>query len=657
MSKKLVKEDLFNIYSVANPVIAPNNEEALYIKTEMHEEDNTYYSYLYHLDFSTGLSNQWTFGKERISSVKWSPNGKYVSFVSSRNEQSNLYLLSKAGGEAQVASSNIKDIRSYEWTQTSEEIIFTATVELGSTFEGYKKEEDKNKKPEIYKVESMRYKLNGVGLIKAKQRSQLGKINIETKAVTRLIEDTYDYAVQSISSTGETIILNRYLHEDDQDFKSQLISMNLQTMEQEVIVDLDAQIGGASFSPDDAYIAFEVSMNQPYRNAQHNQIYIYDVAQKFYWSLTEMMDLPVGDYATGDIQQNASAPSLVWTNANDLYFQMSSMGDVRLYYATLTGAIYPATPEEEHIYGYDITNDGIYALIAVSTTTSIGDLYLHEITTGKRSRLTTINEQFEEEHLIVKPEIVQVFNEEQLIWGWFMKPATFEEGKKYPLILNIHGGPHMMYANTFVHEMQFLAAEGYAVLYMNPRGSHSYSQDFVNGCRGDYGGGDYRDLMAAVDMIIEENPWIDTEKLGVTGGSYGGFMTNWIVGHTDRFKAALTQRSISNWISFYGVSDIGYYFTPWQIEADMTDVVKLWEHSPLKYVEQMNTPLMILHSELDFRCPIEQAEQLFITMKSMDKDVEFIRFPQANHDLSRSGLPNLRMARLQAIQEWFIKKL
>lgn len=653
----MTKEALFDIYSVTNPVIAPNNEEALYIKTEMHEEDNTYYSYLYHLDFSTKKSTQWTFGKERISSVKWSPDGKNISFVSSRNDQSNLYVLSTAGGEARLASADIKDIRSYEWTPTSDEIVFTAPVEIGSSFEGSKKEEAKNKKPAVYKVESMRYKLNGVGLLKAKQRNQLGKITLETKTVTRLLEDTYDYAVQSISSTGEQVVLTRYLHEDDQDFTTQLIALNLQTLEQEVLVDLDAQVGGAKFSPDDAYIAFEVAMNQPYRNAQQNQIYVYDINQKFYWSLTEMMDLPVGDYATGDIQQNASAPSVVWTNTNDLYFQMSSMGDVRLYYATLTGAIYPATPEEEHIYGYDMTSDGIYALIAVSTTTSIGDLYLHEITTGNRRKMTHINEKFEEEHLLVKPEIVQVFNEDALIWGWFMKPADFVEGEKYPLILNIHGGPHMMYANTFVHEMQLLAAQGYAVLYMNPRGSHSYSQEFVNGCRGDYGGGDYRDLMASIDMILEENPWIDTDRLGVTGGSYGGFMTNWIVGHTNRFKAALTQRSISNWISFYGVSDIGYYFTPWQIEGDMNNVEKLWQHSPLKYVENMHTPLMILHSELDFRCPIEQAEQLFITMKSMGKEVEFIRFPQANHDLSRSGLPNLRMERLQAIEEWFIKKL
>ena len=158
-------------------------------------------------------------------------------------------------------------------------------------------------------------------------------------------------------------------------------------------------------------------------------------------------------------------------------------------------------------------------------------------------------------------------------------------------------------------------------------------------------------------MSLEQNDWIDTDRLGVTGGSYGGFMTNWIVGHTNKFKAAVTQRSISNWISFYGVSDIGYYFSDWQHGADMTDVEKLWNISPLKYAENVETPLLILHSEKDFRCPIEQAEQLYITLKSMKKETEFVRFPDADHNLSRTGIPNLRIARLDEITGWFAKYL
>lgn len=652
MKKYVEKEDLFELVSVATPIIAPNQLQAVFLKTVIDEKENTYYNYLYQLNLQTRQIQQLTFGKERISSVQWSPNSKMVSFISTREKEATLYILPIDGGEARAVVKELRHITSYQWHIDNATIYFTAKIE-----QGFLEEKKEKKKPEAYHVDRMRYKLNGVGLLNTKQYAAFAKLDVTTVEITQLIKDETNYSVQHVSPDGQTVLLTNWSTAKDDDFSMQLLQYSIEEKTMEKIFDMDGSLGGATYSHDGAYIAFEVSPNEPYRNATHNEVYVYDVTQKSAWSLTAMMDLPVGDYAIGDVQQSVQAPSVVWTEGNDLYFQMSSMGDVRLYYATLSGAIYPATPEEEHIYGYDITKDGQYALITCSSPTTVSNLYLHEVTTGERHQLTQFNENYEQTHHVVKPEIIQVENEGQLVWGWLMKPAQYQEGQKYPLMLAIHGGPHMMYANTFMHEMQLLAAEGYGVLYMNPRGSHGYSQEFVNGCRGDYGGGDYRDLMAAVDLATSEYAWVDSSRLGVTGGSYGGFMTNWIIGHTDRFKAALTQRSISNWVSFFGVSDIGYYFTPWQIEGDMHDVDKLWEHSPLKYVKNSTTPLMILHGELDDRCPIEQAEQLYATMKSMGKEVEFIRFEQANHDLSRTGLPNLRLQRLEAIQNWFVKKL
>ncbi|MGG1571699.1 alpha/beta hydrolase family protein [Fictibacillus sp. NRS-1165] len=195
-------------------------------------------------------------------------------------------------------------------------------------------------------------------------------------------------------------------------------------------------------------------------------------------------------------------------------------------------------------------------------------------------------------------------------------------------------------------------------MYSNPRGSFGYGQEFVKACMGDYGGGDYRDLMSALDHALEHYDFIDPEQLVVTGGSYGGFMTNWIIGHTSRFKAAVTQRSISNWLSFYGVSDIGFYFTKWEIGNHLyEDPEKVWHHSPLRLSSRMETPLLILHGEEDYRCPVEQAEQLFIALKQQDKTVKFVRFPKADHNLSRNGDPGLRVARLQYIVNWFDEQL
>ncbi|PWI24668.1 S9 family peptidase [Kurthia sibirica] len=656
MTKFVQKEDLYDLNSITQPIISPNDVEAVFIKTIMDNEKNTYYAELWHVDLLTMDLQQWTFAQEQIAMVQWSADGQYVSFHSTRNDKKALYILNKDGGEAQLITDNLDNLSSYCWSEDNKELYFTAKVKAGESF-GITQSEKVDKNPHAYFVDGLRYKLDGIGLLDVTKKNQLGKIDLATKAIERITQDDNDYTISSRSHDGKMLAVTVSSQANDDDFTSKLVLIDSQTFEQTIVMAEDGQFGGAAFSYDDQWLAFEGSLNEPYKNAMHNQIYVYNMNEKYHMVLTQEMDLPVGDYAIGDVQQDAHAPSVVWTIDNDLYFQLSSMGDVRLYYATLNGAIYPASPEEQHVYGYDVTKDGLYALLTVSTTTTVGELYRLEIATGEMCQLTTFNREYEQATTMIKPEMINTISDGELVWGWFMKPAHYKEGQKYPLILAIHGGPHMMYANTFVHEMQVLAAQDYAVLYVNPRGSHSYSQQFVNGVRGDYGGGDFRDLMASVDAILDEHSWIDRDRLGVTGGSYGGFMTNWIIGHTSRFKAALTQRSISNWVSLHGVSDIGYYFTQWQMTVDLTDLEKLWLHSPLKYVDQMTTPLMIIHSENDDRCPIEQAEQLYVAMKRKNKEVSFIRFPQASHNLSRTGLPNLRQERLSVITDWFDKKL
>jgi len=191
------------------------------------------------------------------------------------------------------------------------------------------------------------------------------------------------------------------------------------------------------------------------------------------------------------------------------------------------------------------------------------------------------------------------------------------------------------------------------VIAINPRGGNSYGQDFETAVIGHYGEGDFDDLMLGVDAALKLDPTIDDRQLCVTGGSYGGFMTNWIETHSTRFAAAVTQRSIANWISFYGTSDIGYYFTPWELQAGMQDIQTLWRFSPLAYVDQASTPILILHGEEDLRCPTTQGKEFFVGLKEAGVETQLVLFPQANHDLSRSGLPNLRIDRLKRINQWF----
>ena len=660
----LEKEDLFKIQSVTNPQLSPNNKEAVFIKTNIDEKDNKYYSQLFHLTLDTNEVTQWTFGKERISSPKWSPNGEQVAFLSNRNDTNQLFIINKAGGEAKKITSVESGINSFIWSPCGEKIWMTSSLKEDATFTDpadQSKDEKEKEKPTAYVVDKMRYKMDGLkghGLKKQDVYSQIAILTLQDESIEQFSEGKHAHSLYDISPNGKKVVVgvNRE-DQDDYNFRQPLILVDVETKNETVLVDHEGYYGGAKFSYDGRYIAY-VGSDATYKNATHSNVYIYDIENGLTQNLTEGIDAPVGDYAVADTQQGVDSPSVIWTEANDLYFQLSNLGDVQLYYASLDGAIYPASPEGEHVYDYAISKDGQLAIIAVSNPTFPGELFAYEIAKGERTQATHFNDEWLNEVKLSKAEpIVYTSTNDLQVHGWLMKPAAFEVDKKYPLIVEIHGGPHTMYANTFFHEMQLLAAQGYGVLYVNPRGSHGYSQDFVNGVRGDYGGGDYEDIMAGLDYVLAEESWIDADRLGVTGGSYGGFMTNWIVGQTKRFKAAVTQRSISNWVSFFGVSDIGYYFTPWQIGTDMMDPEKLWEHSPLKYVKNVETPLLILHSELDFRCPIEQAEQLYITLKSMGKETSFVRFPDNNHNLSRTGTPNLRIERLNHMVSWFEKYL
>jgi len=234
-----------------------------------------------------------------------------------------------------------------------------------------------------------------------------------------------------------------------------------------------------------------------------------------------------------------------------------------------------------------------------------------------------------------------------------MKPAEYEPGRKYPVLLQIHGGPQLNYGYAMFHEMQWFAAKGYAVVFLNPRGGMSYGQEFANAVRHNYGKNDAADVENGLNAALGQFHFLDANRVAVTGGSYGGFMTNWLVGHTDRFFAAVSQRSISNWVSFYGCSDIGPRFVEVQLGGNvMNDTKKLWEMSPLAYVQNVNTPLLLIHSENDLRCPMEQAEQFYTCLKRQAKEVELLRIPNASHGLSRNGKPKLRIARLNAMYEF-----
>ncbi len=268
-------------------------------------------------------------------------------------------------------------------------------------------------------------------------------------------------------------------------------------------------------------------------------------------------------------------------------------------------------------------------------------------------QVTRVNSSVFKNKYVAKPKVFIYKQKNHEVKGFLLYPKDYDENKSYPAILDIHGGPKTVYGKVFYHEMQVWANMGYFVLFANPRGSDGKGDDFAD-IRGKYGTIDYDDLMGFTDIILKKIKQINQKRLYVTGGSYGGFMTNWIVGQTHRFRAAATQRSIANWLSFYGTSDIGFYFSKDQTAGHPNlDTELLWEQSPMKYAMQVETPLLFIHSDEDYRCPIEQAMQYYAILKEKGLDTKFIWFKGETHELSRSGKPQARLKRLKDITSWF----
>ena len=288
------------------------------------------------------------------------------------------------------------------------------------------------------------------------------------------------------------------------------------------------------------------------------------------------------------------------------------------------------------------------------TNTRIGEIYTMTEEGKAVARRSHAADEIASSYAVSVPEHIAFKGADDWdLEGWLIKPAGFTEGRRYPLVVYIHGGPHMDFGNGFFHEFQVLANAGFAVFFCNPRGGRSYGEAFTNAVRFHFGEKDYDDLMKAADLAASWE-WVDPARMGIMGGSYGGYMTNWIITHTDRFAAACTQRSISNLVSFAGTSDIGPRFSrdefgglPWDDEEF------LMSHSPIRYVKNVRTPTLILHQENDHRCPMEQAEQLYTALVYLGVPVRFVRFPEEGHNLSRSGQPQRRINRINHMISWF----
>ena len=369
----------------------------------------------------------------------------------------------------------------------------------------------------------------------------------------------------------------------------------------------------------------------------------------------------VGDRILGDLSSGEDwAAGPLWTDRGILYLG-DDHGSSQVFQAAGAGVVESLTPAGRHVGIFLASAAGDRLLTTVSTPTRLPCVERSDLGSAGQENVSLLpgadwNNRLQDELILVEPERFQLTSGDGTkIDAWVMRPPASggEQSRPGPAILQVHGGPHACFGQTFFHEFQWLVAVGYTLLYCNPRGSLGYPADFIASIVGRWGTVDADDILAGLAWL-QEQPSVDENRIGLTGGSYGGYMTNWLIGHTNAFRAAVTDRCLANAESFYGTSEIGPFFSEVAFEGSpWTNPEGYRRASPLTYAPSIDTPVLIMHGTEDAQTPIEQAEQFYTALKSMGKEAELVIFPGANHELSRGGRPSQRRARLELMREWF----
>ncbi|HEX3528018.1 MAG TPA: S9 family peptidase [Thermoanaerobaculia bacterium] len=686
--KRLITEtDLFRFVWVADPRISPDGKQVVFVRVTVNKKKEGYDTALWIVPtdasqpprpFTAGLHD---------SSPRWSPDGRWIAFERSAegkpdapSEPSQIWLIAAAGGEAVPLTDLVKGAGEPVWSPDGKTIAFIARAndqDLAKQEKQKKPEKaDEEHESDVRVITRAIYRINGVGYLDPARPGHLWTVAVPAVAGAplpkprQITHGTWNEREPEWSSDGSLLYFNSSHVKEEyyQSPDSDLWSVPTAGGEPQKVVDINGPIREFALSRDGKSVAFTGFLNgDKTRSYDQPDLFVAPLGGGGARNLAADFDFDVEGGVSGDQHApRGGKPTPVLWSGDGKYVITSTLergrGNLRRFDAA-TGATELLTEGDHEVVAYSATPDTSRLALVISTPTVIGDLYALDVAgspakAGKPRRLTGFNDElFSGLNLTAPEEIEYPSFDGRKIEAWIQKPPNFDPAKKYPVILDIHGGPHTAYGYTFFHEFQWMAAKGYIVLYPNPRGSSAYGQEFGNSIQFHYPGDDYKDLMAGLDELIRRG-LVDPQKQGVTGGSGGGILTNWIVTQTDRFAAAVAQRSIADWSAFWYIADFAQFQTTWFRGAPWEDPQDFAARSPITFVNKVKTPLMLIEGEADFRTPSASGgEQMFRALKYRKIPTVMVRFPGETHELSRSGRPWHRVERLQHIVAWFDKYL
>lgn len=660
-TKRLITlDDLYQMCFVEDVRVNTEGTWAAYVRVDLDKPGNTYKRNIWLSNLSNPSASplQLTRGN-KDSQPRWSPDGQTLAFLSGRGDKPQVYLLplTAPGGEARQLTSHPNGVSGFNWSPDGKQIAFLAAMNV--------EDMDREDNPEPAPADKLE------GKYRSDRREAAEQKKLDPRVNTRV-----PYR------QGTAYLTDRY---------AQIYVIGIEEgAKQRRLTTLDASFQEPQWSADGQYLytgrAIDPQADEPYRQSRMYRIRVEDGMYEAFqhgdytdvvplpspdgqWvayvrfpedkasmRLNRLTVVPAGGGEPRDLILDAdlSPASFRWSGGQ-LLFNAESRGSIHVYRVAPTGGgLEQLISSELRVESFDVNAAGTVAYIASTPNWGQEVFLLHD---GKTTQLTSFNQALMDE---IQPQAQHRLSFKAPdgfeLEGWYLLPPGYEAGKQYPLALYIHGGPHVMWGPSNPaewYEWQNMAARGYVVFYCNPRGSGGYGEAFQMAV---HGGGwsdlAYNDIMAGVDTLIEQG-LVDPEKLFVTGGSYGGYMTTWIVSHTDRFKAAVAQRGVYNLLSFFGTTDIPTFVQNEFGVYPMEDAMFLWLQSPLAHAHKIKTPLLLLHAENDYRVPISEAEQMFGYVRRTGTPTELVRFPRDGHELTRSGEPEHRIEHLKRILDWF----